>query len=185
MLYDEAFKIGAKCDGYVRCTYAQLMSSELGALFSLQSAYTRINKGRVELENIGAFDHTQNTDANAVVLDVPVVIADTYVPNERLVPVRLTEDAATMIAAKVARRIKKTDPTDERRKLLEGLRNYKKYVFYVKKVAIDWVPTDIQNATIIDENGKPILLSDYTKAAKEQLDRAKAILAAAGVLTII
>ena len=53
---------------------------------------------------------------------------------------------------------------------------------YVKPAAFNWVPVDGLNATITDENGKTIKLSDALAKAKQKVERAKAILAAAGAI---
>ena len=56
---------------------------------------------------------------------------------------------------------------------------------YIKPAAFNWNATDIYNATITDEKGKTITLLDYVSEAKEQLDKAKAVLLVAGAATII
>ena len=57
--------------------------------------------------------------------------------------------------------------------LIEGIKN--DGVFYVKPVAIDWIPTDIQNTQ---------LAQDLTEA-KQKLETAKALLVTAGAATIL
>ena len=64
-----------------------------------------------------------------------------------------------------------------------------KGTLYAKKGAFDWYPTNISNAEIEgeDEDGNKIKLNltDYLKQKKEALDKAKALIAAAGAATII
>lgn len=56
---------------------------------------------------------------------------------------------------------------------------------YIKPGAFEWNATDIQNATITDEQGVEINLQDYVSEAAERLNKAKAALAIAGVATVI
>lgn len=60
---------------------------------------------------------------------------------------------------------------------------------YIKPAAFDWHPFDIENATIIEkgENGKEyeLNLDDAIAAAEDRLNKAKAILIAAGFTNII
>lgn len=57
--------------------------------------------------------------------------------------------------------------------------------FVVKEVAIDWFPTNIKGAWITDpKTGKLVSIDVALDAAKKRLDKAKAILAAAGMLAI-
>ena len=60
---------------------------------------------------------------------------------------------------------------------------------YIKPAAFEWNPLDIENATIIEkgENGEEyeLNLDDAIAAAEERLNRAKAILIAAGFTNII
>ena len=61
--------------------------------------------------------------------------------------------------------------------------------FYIKPAAFEWYPLDVNNATIIEkgENGEEyeLNLDDAIAAAEERLNKAKAILIAAGFTNII
>ena len=57
--------------------------------------------------------------------------------------------------------------------LIEGIKN--DGVFYVKPVAIDWIPTDIQNTQLAQDLAE----------AKQKLETAKALLVTAGAATIL
>ena len=57
--------------------------------------------------------------------------------------------------------------------------------FLVKECAIDWFPTDIKSVTITDKDGKLVSLDVALEEARKRLDRAKAILAAAAVTTVV
>lgn len=113
MNYADAFKIGSKCDGYIKCTYAQLANYDLGVLFSLQRGYFYKNKARQEFneladaaetayQNSGATEYAQlNTDAwGYLTVDVPIVKAAEHIeiqkPNN-FVPVTLTNEAIQVI----------------------------------------------------------------------------------------
>jgi len=99
MSYEEAFKIGSVCDGYVKCTYAELydaVQKELPGgnrifrkLFSLQKRFAAAER------TIGA-----TIFLNYV---YPIVTADTYVPDTKYVPVYLTDEAAEYINHVISR----------------------------------------------------------------------------------
>ena len=104
MNYADAFKIGSKCDGYIKCTYAKLHNTDMGAVFSLQAGYFYQNKARVDFNNsIGASPAEQNTDASGyITVDLPIVKAAEHIeinkPNE-YVPVKLTQFAIDNITS--------------------------------------------------------------------------------------
>ena len=93
MSYEEAFKIGSVCDGYVKCTYAELFDGtqkELPGgnrifrkLFSLQKRFA-------------AAEHTIGATIG-LNYEYPIVTTDTYFPNAKYVPVYLTDEAAEYI----------------------------------------------------------------------------------------
>lgn len=103
MNYADAFKIGSKCDGYIKCTYAKLHNSDMGAVFSLQRGYFYQNKARVDFNNaIGASPAEQNTDASGyITVDVPIVKAAEHIEIKKendFVPVTLTDNAIEVIS---------------------------------------------------------------------------------------
>ena len=99
MSYEEAFKIGSVCDGYVKCTYAELYDSvqkELPGgnrifrkLFSLQKRWAAAER------TIGA--------TISLNYAYPIVTADTYVPDAKYVPVYLTDEATEYINHVISR----------------------------------------------------------------------------------
>ena len=99
MSYEEAFKIGSVCDGYVKCTYAELydaVQKELPGgnrifrkLFSLQKRWAAAER------TIGA--------TISLNYAYPIVTADTYVPDTKYVPVYLTDEAAEYINHVISR----------------------------------------------------------------------------------
>ena len=118
-------------------------------------------------------------------MDIPVVVATQYLDDE-YVPVKLTKRAAVIIAAKV-RTVKPKNNWYSTYKayqeLLKGIESGA--TFYVKKIAIDWIPTDGTNAVIVDADGKEIKLTDALAAAEKKVARAKAYLAMAGASIIL
>ena len=183
MNYADAFKIGSKCDGYIKCTYVQLFAK--GAIFSLQRGYFYQNKARVDFNNsdlansIGASPAEQNTDASGyLTVDVPIVKAAEHIEIQKendLVPVTLTNEAIQVIAKLVKRNNAKTQD------LADAIKNGK---FYVKACAVDWIPTNA-DAYVQDPNGQMVKLADRLEAARKRMETAKAILATAATLTII
>ena len=191
MNYADAFKIGSKCDGYIKCTYAKLHNTDMGAVFSLQRGYFYKNKARQEFneltdaaetayQNSGATKYAQlNTDAwGYLTVDVPIVKAAEHIEIQKendFVPVTLTNEAIQVIARLV-------NPNSNKTQDLEDA--IKNGTFYVKACAIDWIPTNA-DTYVQDPNGKMVKLADQLEAARKRLETAKAILATAATLTII
>lgn len=192
MNYADAFKIGSKCDGYIKCTYAKLHSPDLGVLFSLQRGYFYQNKARVDFnelmdadtetvnKNSGATKYAQlNTDASGyITVDVPIVKATEHIEIQKendFVPVTLTNEAIQVIARLVKQKNPKTQD------LADTIKNG---TFYVKACAIDWIPTNA-DVYVQDPNGRMVKLADKLEAARKRMETAKAILATAATLTII
>lgn len=168
MTYDKAFEIGSAATGYVKCTYARLYNAENGVMFSLQ------HNDIIGVTNV-------NTDARITFdIDLPVVEAVRYVPGERSVPVRLTTAARDLIRTKL-RNYKRTDNIQDLLRVVEN-----REVCYVPASAIDWIPDNIENATVINPTtGTEIKLSDRIADAKKKVENAKAILAMAATTIII
>ena len=180
MTYQDAFKIGSKIEGYVKCTYAILHNAKYGHDFSLQRRNVTQSAGHTQAQQaLGAPEETIYT------IDVPVVKATENAGDKKFVPVVLTSYARDVIYQKTKSK-KAYDEYDGstrqyyRDELIKGTLQ-----FEVMSSAIDWFPTDITNVMITDENGNEILLSDALAAAKKKLDEAKAILATAGLATVI
>lgn len=99
MRYDEAFKIGSKVEGYVKCTYAMLHLPEFGKLFSIQGTQHRSN-WRELAEPIGK---VKPDETAFLIAEAPIVIATErvqYKPNE-WVPVQLTKECMQAIISKI------------------------------------------------------------------------------------
>lgn len=167
MNYKDAFAIGSRLDGYIKCTYAELHSPDLGVLFSLQD--NNFSTKNEAAQKVGA-PRTDNSDETIrIMYDVPVVVAD-QMSEDKLVPVRLTAQARKFIIQRLSL-TKHIKP--KYAELIERIDTNS--VFYVKPVAIDWIPTNIIN----------VGLEKDLAEAKRKLDAAKAILATAGAATIL
>lgn len=175
MSYEEAFKIGSVCDGYVKCTYAELydaVQKELPGgnrifpkLFSLQKRFA-------------SAEHTIGTTIG-LNYEYPIVTADTYVSDTKYVPVYLTTEAAEYINHVISSSKKRSEKWDG----LEGLVQAGD-MFNVKACAIDWMPTKMDNIVITekDKNGntREVKLDDALEAARKKMENAKALLLASG-----
>ena len=161
MNYDEAFKIGSVCDGFVKCTYTELFDTKNGYKFAFQKA------------NI--IDHKiTNLDAAGVVIsyEFPLFVCDEFVSGDkanRFIPVRLTDECITYLIDKLSKPYKEHP-------LIESIKNNE--IFYVKACAVDWRPTNITNVTVIGASGKEILLSDALEDARKRMENAKNLLIA-------
>lgn len=68
--------------------------------------------------------------------------------------------------------------------LIDGLKT--DALFEVKKAAMDWIPTDVQNLTIVTEqNTEVVAIKQLMEIGKQKLNRAKALLVAAGATVIL
>ena len=98
MSYEEAFKIGSVCDGYVKCTYVELYDFTHGYKFAFQKA--------------SVIDHKiVNLDASGVTIsyEFPLFTAEYHErkeKDERLVPVRLTNECIDYVLKEIGSRAK-------------------------------------------------------------------------------
>lgn len=69
--------------------------------------------------------------------------------------------------------------------LMEACNNYKTAVWYVRPDAIDWIPTRIDNATVVGADGKEIPLDVAIDEARKKMENAKSLLIAAGAASLI
>lgn len=180
MTFEQASKIGTNLDGYVKCTFAELHSPTGGKLFSIQHAAVE-NAARVAF-NAAVSAANPNVDGTVYLTkDIPVVVATGELsPDGKWAKCTLTENARTIINNQIlkgwrSRKGRGKEPSTFSRG----------EAVYVKTVAIDWIPTDINAVEIIGNGGVPVRLTDALAAAKKRLDQAKAILAATATITII
>lgn len=182
MTYQEASKIGSVLDGYIKCTYAMLHDAKGGKLFSLQHAdITRQNSAKEDFNKSVSAAADVNTDDTFWIEDFAVVYTDPELEqpkDDRWVAVRLTDKALDVLNKKIRR-------TGEQ--VRSGWQQFSKYgVYYVKKCAIEWIPTNADNQKVeIIKDGKITQLNADIQAAKKKLDNAKAILAMASATMII
>ena len=158
MRYDEAFKIGSVCDGYVKCTYAELYRENGTKLFSLQ----RRN---------GVDWRTSAEEKIYVEIEFPMVTAEYSAPVDGKIPCRLTKEAANYILACLKDKYKRTDNLFAMVQAGD--------LFYVKACAMDWKPTDVKDFYITDpKTGKQVRLEDALEDARKRMENAKNLLIA-------
>lgn len=103
MEYTEALKIGSKVDGYIKCTYAELLGIDSGKLFSLQRSALSVNVAKEELEqNIGEVDNPNADLSLFTQYDMPIVRAVSRF-NSKMVDVKLSSFAKDYILTHLAR----------------------------------------------------------------------------------
>ena len=171
MTLQEAFQIGTRADGYVKCTYAEIIGWSANKLFSVQKGYVQENKAHQ--------DATENIGEAPVYIryDVPIVTinqdAETLtIGGKEFVKCKLTDEARDMIYNFIR-------PKKGHSELMEIVKG--DGIVCVRPVAIDWIPTNFQNAKTDDGEQ----LEDALAKAKSELDQAKAILAATATYTIL
>lgn len=106
MDYKDAFAIGSRAEGYIKCHYAELHSPDLGVLFSLQD--NNFSTKNEAAQKVGA-PRTDNSDETIrIMYDVPVVVATEFEDYEKetnkslqFVPVYLTKYAVNAIKQKL------------------------------------------------------------------------------------
>lgn len=246
MDYKDAFAIGSRAEGFIKCHYAELYSPTLGKLFSLQDAdFSTKNAAAMEFDgkqtkngekadkqsgsDMQVYDRNEysgniNDLIATIYYDIPIIEASEFMDYDetlpklkRLVPVRLTSYVRKYLIQKLSKNTRtlytvymvNANNKDERHEIVQTYDRKRAYsykdtdwwhyevvvdpakvlpkyqalidginengVFYVRPVAIDWIPTDIQNIQITKDLAE----------AKRKLDAAKAILATAGAATIL
>lgn len=155
MNYADAFKIGSKCDGYIKgsyaCVYIKKRTATYDKIFSIQNSDVSATKkvGAIDIKNPNIAtpklnDAIKFTDVHAkelvdfeieydasngaeVKLEyiMPIVVASSFVEDNSFVPIQLTEYALEIIIEK----LKKIN-------VLDGSKVYKKAysVYFEKKV---------------------------------------------------
>ena len=255
MRYADAFKIGSKVEGYIKCTYAEIHSPEFGLLFSFNNTvWAKLSAAAKTGLNIGVGSMSDGDfaiHAGGQEVYIPVVNTDKFVgAEEKFVPVTLTKLAYQYIKKQIEiafskskapnakhlraykrvieyqlcrvwdkayatykvgsyeivlswidvdskpdisnytdtnlyhyeiRQESKIIPSPE---MVQFLERGETAIFYVKQAAIDWYPTDIENA-VIENEGVVVNLNIALEKAKQKYENAKAILAAAGAFAIM
>ena len=105
MTYEEAFNIGSKCEGYVKCTFAIAKNPENNRLFSFQHGHfgrsESLSKLTEAVEEIGDLPYADET--GGLSFDLPIVVADTQElsADGLWAKARLTRDALNLLARKM------------------------------------------------------------------------------------
>ena len=172
MTYAQAIQTGSVLDGYVKCTFAIIWRKPTDDRRERFFSFQQVLKNN-HITGVG--EYLPTTDKNILVYwDYPlfqaVKLRDAADPkNNHFVPVVLTEWGYKELVSHIKRSKSDIKPDD---------------VWYVKDYAIDWMPTNIDNATIIVD-GKKINLKDALAQAEADIEKKKKLLIAAGAATLI
>lgn len=205
MKYREAFAIGSKCEGIIKCTFARLYDETGRALFSLQrrDAVEHLvldgNSQTGELYAIG-----RETDKSTIDMWIPGVVSDyegfetkgeinfdlplvwiDEISDDRLVPAHFTDKAIEILTDSLSKAKHPEAPIYQ--KLISIINSGEP--IYIKPDAFEWYATDITNVTVetTDPNGKAVTinLDEAIAAAKKKMDDAKRALLLVGVTNVI
>lgn len=183
----EAINIGYTCDGYVKCTYAELHSTIGAKVWSVQRSVYALNDAR---KGISAADEDLTMTENGLVVDYPIVMISgdpVYSPDGKWVQVELTDWCKEFILRKWEKSKHYASEYNKKQDLNRWrLIKLLDQPLWVKEVAIEWIPTDVINAKVISETtGAYVDLNQQIEVSKAKLDKAKALLVAAGATMII
>lgn len=171
MTYEQAIHIGSNLEGYVKCTYAIIWTKpedgKENHFFSFQQHRKNQYVTGVGYQEINS-DYIVNVFESYPLFE----LAGTPDPeNSQFIPVRLTTWGYDELVSCVRRPEHKAGISQD-------------MIWYVEDKAVDWMPTDIENATVIVD-GKEILLKDALAQAEEDIEKKKKLLIAAGAATLI
>lgn len=177
MTLQEAFKIGTRAEGYVKCTFVEIIQPDTAVKFAIQRTFGEESQARKDFEEkIGS---TAYGDSPVVLtIDLPIVKcedpSEIIVAGKPYVQCKLTDEARAFMYKCIKHK------TNARRRELQEVLDQDGAV-WVKPIAVDWTPTDIKNIVVEDENGKQISLTDARQKAYNELQAAKALLAGSAV----
>jgi len=173
MTYQEALKIAYKVEGYIKCTYMELFSTDNKKLFSVQNRGLRLPS-----------DGTERIEMDFV---LPVVYISEYQKSHYSgkVYAYLTDELRAYLRFFVEKIIDEPSAWyGERMQEILRIVNENDVVL-VKEVAVNWIPADSKRVIIKDKNGNDIELGEAMEKAEEELKQAKIMLAGAGVAAVI
>lgn len=138
MTYQEAIKIGSKCEGYIKCTYAEIHSPSLGKVFSFQRK--NIFRRSADLQNINATFSvgSNNPDETFYVIEMPIFKAIGPANDPKWIKVRLTDEACDYVARCWSAKVYDTEVSKLRRwyivdrEYFDEARDFVKYRYYSK-----------------------------------------------------
>ena len=177
MTYQEASKIGSKIEGYIKCTFMEIFSTDNDKLFSLQRSYKK-----PELDyytpggGVGAADMWLS-------FSLPVCRMDQYADSKYKgkVFVHLTDEIREYIYFMVDHALSNADRNHKQQyKQLKKIVEQNEVVL-VKEVAVEWIPADYEK--VITESG--LSLDEAIEQAAEELRQAKIMLGAAGAAAVV
>lgn len=172
MTYEQAKKTGKVLDGYVKCTFAEIWQKDHNRFFS----FNQPHKNQYVVSGIGAYQPPVD-ETITFMWDLPlfraVEMPGDQAPAMGWIPVTLTKEAYEYMIARIKQNGK------------DGYNIKPDAIWYVRPVAVDWMPTDIENVAILDANGTEIDLDAAIKQAETAIEEKKKLLIAAGVATLI
>lgn len=106
MTYEQAHKIGTAFDGYIKCTYAELHSTQLARVWSLQKSALVYSTAKEDLtQAVSAADETYWITDGGRVVDFPIVQFEgdpVYSPDGKWIQVYTTDYTRDFIYSKAA-----------------------------------------------------------------------------------
>lgn len=174
MTYTQARKTGSVLDGYVKCTFAQIWHKPEGN-WDMERFFSFQQPGKNAYVNgVGKYEEA-GEEKIIFFYDYPlfkaVDLVDTTKTSDKWIPVTLTDKAYKYMMERISSSKYHQIHPDT--------------VWYVKESAVEWMPTNIDNATIIGTDGKEIRLDDAIDQAAADIEAKKKLLIAAGVATLI
>lgn len=106
MSYDEAFKVGSKVDGYIKCTFTQIHDAAGNLLFSMQKEGFSKSQSLYDVDSfvqrISGDVFAADPNANfEIVTEFPLLQATLHRPGAEYVPCLFTTEAARFIQSKL------------------------------------------------------------------------------------
>ena len=176
MTYAQAIAIGSNLEGFVKCTYALIWTKPTYTThddpgYVRYFSFQQHNRNRY-VTGVG-YQALEDDLTFHVFESYPLFeLAGTPDPkNPQFIPVRLTQWGYNELIHCVRRPEHKVGILPDT-------------IWYVEDKAVDWMPTDIKNATVVVD-GKEIRLDDAIAQAEAEIEKKKKLLIAAGAATLI
>lgn len=186
MTLEEALRVGERALGVIKCTYACIYSTSKKKMFSIQKSDTQWNDEKPRT-------YALSEDSGKEILFIaPIVVANRGsnppdIESRKYVNVDFTEYAIDVMGEKydLTKKVSKDDP-GSCYAIMDDLIESGEHVM-VNKNAIEWFPSGLVFTTEGEyADGKlRTSFNERLAAAEERLNKAKAILIAAGFTNII
>ena len=176
MTYAQAKSLGSNLEGYVKCTYAIIWTKPVDEKENHYFSFQQHRKNTyVTYSEDGSIGYQEiDTDYIMHVFEsYPLfeVAGEPDPENPNFIPIKLTKWAYNELVTSVRHPKHKAGINTDT-------------IWYVKDCAVAWMPTNIENATVV-VNGKEILLKDALAQAEADIEKKKKLLIAAGAATLI